>query len=332
MKVKSLSYYPLFLLASLLLLLMLPNTAFAQETAYYLKPLIPENQIENTEDYFNIATSSSIDQTLELLVVNESTEEKVITVTILDGMTTKDGAISYAIDHKYDEDQQYKLSQIAKVKQQEITVEANSTQQMSIALNAELKNFDGTILGAVNVSEKTTEQPNEGLNNTFAYNVPIKIRVNKENDKSQMNYKGLTLVNKKPERFLNLSFQNPMPNIIRDLTLSFEIYKKGQPTKVLFKNSMANIEVAPNSLFSPELSLTNSKLKAGDYVLKTSGKSEKINEVWESDFTISRSDSRSLNEGLEVLAEDNKIWIIIAGIAALLILGGSGYVFYKRKK
>ncbi|MGX7202829.1 hypothetical protein BCR22_10055 [Enterococcus plantarum] len=332
MNAKSLSHSLLFLLASLFLLLMFPNTASAQETAYYLKPLIPENQIENTEDYFNIATSSAIDQTLELLIVNESAEEKEMNVTILDGMTTKDGAISYAVDHKYDPAQQYKLSQIAKVEQQEITVEANSTQLVSVVLKAELKNFDGTILGAVNVSEKTTEQPNEGINNTFAYNIPIKIRVNKETKNSQMNYKGINLVNNKPERFIDVSFQNPIPTIIRDLTLSFEIYKKGQPTKILFKNSMTGIEIAPNSLFSPELSLTNSKLKAGNYVLKTTGKSEGINEVWESDFTISQSDSRTINEGLDVLNEDNRAWLILASIVALLILGGFGYVFYKRKK
>ncbi|OJG74725.1 hypothetical protein RV12_GL002142 [Enterococcus quebecensis] len=313
--------------------MLIPSTASAAGTAYYVKAVIPENQLDNTEDYFNIGTTATINQTIELLITNESDENKTMELALLDGMTTKDGAISYDIDHKYDKSQRYKFSQVASVEQKEITVNANSTQQVKVLLKSQTDNFDGTILGAVNIHEKEDEeQPAAGLNNVFAYNIPVKIRVNKENKNIQLNYKGMVLAKNPLGKAIDMSFENPMPNIIRDLNLSFEIYKQGKPSDILYKDHKSGVEIAPNSLFSPELSLASSKLKAGDYVLKIVGKSKDIDAVWESDFSISRSDSGYLNEGLEVLSNNNRIWVILAVVITLMVVGGASYVFYKRKK
>lgn len=306
----------------------LPIKGLANNSGFYVTPVIPENQLENTVDYFNIGVPAAMDQTLEVVIVNESSEPKKLQLVLLDGMTTKDGTISYDKDHTYDESQRYKMSKIAKLEQNEVTVEPNSSATAKIQLKYEISDFFGTILGAINVSEKEEDSAQVGVNNSFAYNIPIKVRVAEESNENELNYKGVKLNVEKTKQTLDVTFQNPDPTILRNLNLSFNVYKKEKPSDSLWSSEMKEVELAPNSLFSPELSLTDSKLKAGKYVLKIVAKSDVIDRSWESDFTISAAEEQSMNEGVEILSESNQWWLIIG---AILVLGGAGYVLYKKK-
>lgn len=306
----------------------LPIKGLANNSGFYVTPVIPENQLENTVDYFNIGVPAAMDQTLEVVIVNESSEPKKLQLVLLDGMTTKDGTISYDKDHTYDESQRYRMSKIAKLEQNEVTVEPNSSATAKIQLKYEISDFFGTILGAINVSEKEEDSAQVGVNNSFAYNIPIKVRVAEESNENELNYKGVKLNAEKTKQTLDVTFQNPDPTILRNLNLSFNVYKKEKPSDSLWSSEMKEVELAPNSLFSPELSLTDSKLKAGKYVLKIVAKSDVIDRSWESDFTISAAEEQSMNEGVEILSESNQWWLIIG---AILVLGGAGYVLYKKK-
>lgn len=309
-------------------LFFLPTKGLANNSGFYVTPVIPENQLEKTIDYFNIGVPAAMDQTLEIVIVNESTEPKTVQLSLLDGMTTKDGTISYAKNHTYDDSQRYRISEIAKLEQNEVTVEADSSTTVKINLNYTISNFFGTILGAVNVTEKEESKTEVGVNNAFAYNIPIKIRVAEESKENTLNYKGMTLDTEKTKQTLGLTFQNPEPIILRNLSVSFNIYKKDKLSDSLWSTEMQEVELAPNSLFFPELSLKEAKLKAGEYVLKIVAKSDVIDSSWESDFTISASEERSLNGGVEILSKDNQWWIVII---AIVIAGGAGYVYYKKK-
>ncbi|MGM0219433.1 DUF916 and DUF3324 domain-containing protein [Enterococcus sp. AZ126] len=306
----------------------LPIKGLANNSGFYVTPVIPENQLENTVDYFNIGVPAAMDQTLEVVIVNESSEPKKLQLVLLDGMTTKDGTISYDKDHTYDESQRYRMSKIAKLEQNEVTVEPNSSATAKIQLKYDISDFFGTILGAINVSEKEEDSAQVGVNNSFAYNIPIKVRVAEESNENELNYKGVKLNAEKTKQTLDVTFQNPNPTILRNLNLSFNVYKKEKPSDSLWSSEMKEVELAPNSLFSPELSLIDSKLKAGKYVLKIVAKSDVIDRSWESDFTISAAEEQSMNEGVEILSESNQWWLIIG---AILVLGGAGYVLYKKK-
>ena len=321
-------------LASLMIVYMvffiLPIKGLADNAGFYVVPIIPENQLENTKDYFNIGVPAKMDQTLELLIVNESTNTKDLQVALLDGMTTKDGTISYSTDHTYDDSQRYKISEIGKLEQNELSVPPNSSVIVKIELKHNISNFFGTILGAVNVSEKEDTNTQVGVNNSFAYSIPIKARVVEENKENKLNYKGVKVIAEKTKQDLALTFQNPESTILRNLNLAFSVYKKETPTTIIWSDEMKGVELAPNSLFYPELSLTEAKLKSGKYMLKIVAKSDEIDHSWESEFTLSSTEGNVLNEGLEVLAQGNQWWLIALGIIIVLV-GGVSYVLYKKK-
>lgn len=271
-----------------------------------------------------------MDQTLELLIVNESTNTKDFQVALLDGMTTKDGTINYSTDHTYDDSQRYKISEIGKLEQNVLSVPPNSSVIVKIELKHNISNFFGTILGAVNVSEKEDTNTRVGVNNSFAYSIPIKARVVEEHRENKLNYKGVKVIAEKTKQDLALTFQNPEPTILRNLNIAFSVYKKETPTTIIWSDEMKGVELAPNSLFYPELSLTEAKLKSGKYMLKIVAKSDEIDHSWESKFTLSSTEGNVLNEGLEVLAQGNQWWLIALGIIIVLV-GGVSYVLYKKK-
>lgn len=319
------------LITVLSLFILLPMQGLATNSGFYVQPVIPENQLEQTTDYFNIGVPAKINQTLEFVITNESSEEKEFNLLILDGMTTKDGTISYDNSHTYDGSQRYKISKIATLEKNSVVISPKSSATIKVIMKEEINGFFGTILGAINISEKEKSNAQAGVNNSFAYNIPIKVRVAEDNLEKKLNYQGLTLNSNQGKQALQVTFQNPQSNIIRGLALSFDIYQKGKESTSLWSSKMEAVEVAPNSLFSPELLLGDSQLKAGDYVLKIIAKSDSISHSWQSDFTISALDEDLVNQGVEILAENQPWWLLM--IIATLALGGAGYVlFYKKKR
>lgn len=317
------------LLFLMFFLVLLPVKVLANSSGFYVTPVIPENQLEDTKDYFNLSVPAVMDQTLELVIINESVESKDFHLTLLDGMTTNDGTISYDNKHTYSDSKRYKIAEIAQLEKNEVTVEPNSSETVKIQLKNTVKDFFGMILGAVNISQKEEADKKAGVSNSFAYTIPIKIRVAEDNNDYKLTYDGLTVDVEKVKKALALTFQNPNPNILRKLNLTFSIYKKGDSATPLYKNDMNEIELAPNSLFTPLLSLTEAKLKAGEYVLKIDAKSDVLNESWESEFKLSTAQGQSINGGVEVFSESNQVWMMI--IATVLVIGGVGYVFFKKK-
>lgn len=307
------------------------SVATADETAFYVQPIIPDNQVAGTTDYFNLETTTIINQTLQLMITNEASEPKKLTIKLLDGMTTSEGSISYDTQHVYDETVKYKFSDFAKAPES-IEIAGSSSEVVDIPLKLDISAFKGILLGAINVSEeKKTDTSNGGVANVFAYNTPVKIRLSPEVTPSSLNYKGMDLALVNSEKLIEMTFQNPAAEIIRGLSLRYQIFPKGETKEVLSVEKTA-LEIAPNSRFSPKLSLKGQNLKAGNYILKIKASSDKIEEEWESEFTITGKDAQSLNEGFEVSNRESTLWLwVILGFIGLGFLLGIAYYFYRKK-
>lgn len=322
-----------FLIALALILISLFSTVTsAAEMAYYVQPVLPENQNKATVDFFDFETTVASQQTLQILVVNESEEAKELVIQALDAFTSPEGSISYDVEQLYDSSLVTKFSESVSFEEQ-LIVPGRSQEVVDIQLALDLPStFEGIMLGAINVAEKQDSDIEKGgVANIFAYNVPVKIRVTKNELPLQLNYSGLTVQTEKLSEGLQLSFQNPVAEIIRELTLTYKITLKGQ-REVMFEERKEDQQLAPNSLFQPVLSLKDQPLKAGDYTLNIKGVAEGVSEEWSSDFTISKKQSDLLNNGFEVANRGSGVikWVIIIGVI-VLVIGGSYYGYRKQR-
>lgn len=315
----------------LLTLFGMSSVAEAEETAFFVQPIIPDNQLEGTVDYFNIGTPAKIDQTLQLVVTNESSDPKKFAIKLLDGMTTDEGSVSYDTKHVYDKSAKYKFSEFGSIPDT-LEVAGNESKTIDLKVKGETEAFIGLILGAVNVSEvKEVDTSKGGVGNTIAYNIPVKIRVAQEKLTSELKYQGMKLSNENHQYTIKMTFQNPIAEVVRDLALNYEITRKGQK-KVLVTEEKKESELAPTSLYTPSLSLQDKQLKAGDYILTIKATSTEINEEWQSEFSITKKEAEQLNDGFEI--ENNGFNWLLWGLVALgiILVSEGGYYVYRKKK
>lgn len=305
--------------------------SIAASGTFYVQPIFPDNQLSDASDYYHIKVNGDVKQSFDFMIVNDSSEDKVFDVNVLDGMTTSSGEISYSTDHPYDDSQIIKLSEVMSGSGEK-TVSANSSLKVEMALDLSINKFSGQLLGAINITEKQDDaNKNGGVQNQFAYNIPIKIDVNELTMPAKMSYKKIEVKEETNSYDLEVTLSNTSPLIIRDLSIEYDIKSK-KSKQSIFKQSDTHLELAPNSLFSPKLSLKDTDIKSGEYTISIHAisKESHIDETWEADFSINREQASNLNNGLVVSNDSSKTWIIL-GIALVVILV-IGFVVYKKTR
>lgn len=309
-----------------------PAHAEDEGTSFYVMPVLPDNQLPSTSEYYHLQTDQDLNQTIELMIINDSDEDKTFKVTILDGMTTDLGEISYDTKHAYDKSQKIKLSEEIKVEENQ-TVKAKETGLVKLQLAISTADFSGQLLGAVNVYEQTKQDEQAtGVINQFAYNIPIKVDVKTSQIVASLAYEGLKITKKETKSALTVGYSNPSATIIRELALSYQLFSE-KDHQLVMEQKETKLEMAPNSKFSPSI-FSGKPLKAGKYRLEIRAVSEisNINESWQEEFTITGKESKALNEGLTVERTGLNwyywVGLLIIGIGTLVY----GYRYYKKRK
>lgn len=328
---KDIYHFILSIVVMMLMVLVGAKMSLAASGTFYVQPILPDNQLSDASDYYHIKVNEDTKQTLAFMIVNESDEEQVLDVSVLDGMTTSMGEISYGKDQQYDKSQIIKLSEVLNGSGEK-KVPANGSLKVEMKLDLSIKNFTGQLLGAINVSEKQEDDVKKGgVNNQFAYNIPIKIDVKETKIPAKMDYSGVKVKEETTSYDLEVSLRNLSATIIRDLSITYEITSKNGNKKILDETNQ-HLEVAPNSLFFPKLSLKNTDVKSGEYniTIHAISKESNIDETWKDTFKISREEASHLNNGLVVSNNGLNLWIIVSIIAISLIV--IGMIIYKRIK
>lgn len=306
-------------------------TVQADEGSFYVQPILPSNQLSDASDYYHLKTDKDLSQTLEVMLINDSTQEKKVDVSILDGMTTASGEISYSNTHTYDKTQKIKLSEVISGRGEQI-IPANGSIKIDLPLNLTVNDFKGQLLGAINVIEKVNPDVSSGgVNNQFAYNIPVKIDIGDNNIESKMDYAGVKVKEENKNYGLEIGLRNISSTIIRDLSVDYEITAK-KSKKDILKEKKDHLEMAPNSIFFPRVSLKDKSVKAGEYqiTIHVLSKESKIDETWTDTFMINSTQAKKLNNGLVVSSQQSipwYIWVILIIVVALI-----AYVIYKKTK
>ena len=116
---------------------------------YYVRAVLPDNQISNNLSYFDLRMQPGQSQTLEVEVVNES--DKVITVDLaaVSASTNRNGIIDYKTPDIRDETLKIPFSEIAAPEDTSIVIEAHSTAMARITIDMPAEVYDGVVLGGL---------------------------------------------------------------------------------------------------------------------------------------------------------------------------------------
>ncbi len=304
---------------------------------YSVNPIFPENQKEDISGYYSLMVKPGEKQTLEVDISNLEDEPLTVELAIINGMTTSFGTIEYSnVDNPL---LPIPLSSIASV-ESEVTIAPNEQKRINIDLTLPDQEFNGIILGALEIQEKIDESTMDdegvaGVLNRGRYIIAINLKENEEKVDLDIDLVDAKAGSLEGKNAILLNIENPKPQIIDRFYVDARITKKGSK-EVLYKQTRKDMQMAPNSSFDYPIFLGTQPLKAGNYVAYIAASAQGGYE-WdlEKEFTITKEQADEFNR-LSVLDldEDKSIMpsIIIAVIIILVIIGISFIVIKKNKQ
>lgn len=325
----------------LLILLFLPilfismiQVSFASELNFSVSAVIPDNQIDKNQSYFDLHMKPDQEQTLEVQMRNDTKKDVVIEVNINTAMTNNNGIIDYSqTEFERDPTLEVDLEDLVDY-EKEVVVKAESSIVFPIKVNMPAGELPGMLLGGIHFQEKEDEQKEDNekaqIENKFAYIIGLKMSMNDIEIKPnlELNKVQATQINYRNAVIANI--QNSEPIIVSPLEIKAEIFKENGD-KVLYKSENKDVRMAPNSNFDYAIKLENQEFKAGKYRVEIQAKNEEHEWEWEEYFTIEREEAKQLNEEAVEIEKDYTLWYIIGGVTLLLILLGFVYWLGTRK-
>lgn len=300
------------------LLALFGQTAFADKTSetqdqaitenekragFTVQAVLPDNQINDRISYYHLLVQPGGSQTVEVKIFNSSAEKQIYRVEVIRAATNKNGLITYDEREKpADKSMQLPITDMAKQKNKEVTVDALSEGKAEIEINAPGETFPGIALGGIRISLKSDKEDDaeKGMtvNNTYGY--AIGMILTEDANSPIYGETELKLQELKPEvdygsKVLEALIQNPHPEAMQNLEAEGKITRKGSD-KVIAKNSLKNIKIAPNSVFPFQIDWGMLEVAAGEYTFTGKVKGETKSWDFKQDFTITREMAKKMNK------------------------------------
>ncbi|OJG75994.1 hypothetical protein RV10_GL004487 [Enterococcus pallens] len=292
--------------------------------SFSVEAVLPENQVNKEVGYFHLCLAPSEQQTVEIKLYNDTSEEQTYRLAINPATTNRQGAIVYDRSDKASDNA---IQAIAKPKQEQVTVAANSVGKAEVEIIMPSEAFPGIQLGGIWISEVSKQDEGEkgkvAIQNKVGYAIAL-LLVN-SNEFPVYGESGLKLLEVKPESDLGRSYieaaiQNPYPEIQQELTVEGKILLEG---KVITEAKLENVKIAPNSVLPFQLELEQ-PLETGTYSFEAVVSSKEHQWDFQDTFEISKKVTNTMKENVikrESKSSMNLRPIIIWVIFSLLFLG-----------
>lgn len=298
--------------------------ASAAEMKFSVQAVIPENQVDKSQSYFDLRMKPGQAQDLVVDMRNDTKEDVTINVLPNTAITNQNGIVEYN-DTTTPQDKSLKTAykDIATT-EKDVTLPAESQKQIKVHVQMPKEEYAGTLLGGIYFSEKndkseTKEAKGSQIVNRYAYVIGVKLTENDQvvqpelclNDvkATQVNYRNVVTAN----------IQNYTAAILKDLSIDGKIYAKGGK-EVLYSAIKENLRMAPNSNFDYAISLNNKPFKPGKYTFKGIAKSGTKEWKFEKDFEIKAEESHKYNKEAVSLEKDFSWLYILVGIVIISLL------------
>ncbi|RYL94084.1 DUF916 and DUF3324 domain-containing protein [Sporolactobacillus sp. THM19-2] len=264
------------------------NMAHAAPTHFSVTAIIPNNQIDKRQTYFDLRMVPKQTQTIQVRIDNISDQKITVIPSIINATTTLYGDINYTDKHaKMDESMKFPLTSIVK-QVRPVTLNGRESRLLPLKLVMPEEKQNGVILGSIHFIEKnnstveTQKHPAVLVQNQYAYVIGLKLTEGTavQPDLHFNSIKKQTLNNQK---IVSVNIQNSRPVIVHDLSVKTRLMKAGSE-KILQSSIRKNMRMAPNSNFDLPIIRNLASLHPGKYVVHLSA--EANGQSWKADRTF----------------------------------------------
>ena len=316
---------------TIIVLLAAALTIYAAAIGFSVRPVLPENQRENGNAFFDLLVHPGEQQDLIVNVSNTFDEEITVFVEVVTASTSRYGEIDYTDrGGTMDETLAYSFEDIAQVEIENITIPIEQNIDIPIKLTIPDEPFEGMILGAIRILREPTETEiaeSGAITNQYAFAIAVRLvqDENAENIPAEFILTGVRAELVYSRANIIATIRNPQPKIIRGAGVSANIYPINSDTAV-FEYDSETFDMAPNSVFDLSFIDTERRgLTAGDYtaIIEITYGGETWN--FTENFTIDEQTAEEINEGADLAEQPASFWDsiplwAIIGIGAVLLV------------
>lgn len=284
------------------------QSAFANEEAqraagFTVETVIPDNQIDKDINYFYLGVQPGSEQTLEVKIRNNTDKKQSYKVQANQAVTNSNALVVYdQPDIPIDESLAVSIPDVAKVEAKKVTLDAHT--EGTAKINLKIPNepgIKGILLGGIHISLLSTDGGSDkgtSVRNTYGY--AIGLIVTETPEAPLYGETGVKLKSVEPvldygSKVLKANILNPNPEIMKDVSASGSISKKGRSDKVA-SSSLKDGKIAPNSVLPFQIDWGKQDVEAGTYVFNGQLKTENQSWKFQKEFTISRETAEKLNK------------------------------------
>ncbi|WP_121605982.1 WxL protein peptidoglycan domain-containing protein [Virgibacillus sp. Bac332] len=308
------------------------NVSAEEKQPYTIKPVLPSNQDKGITQYISVSTDkSSIEQNIEFLVTNNTSETMKLKVDVFNALTAPSGVIQYkpGMDEKNSKlmKEDYALDKYVDV-QEKVTVEGGMSKvvQAKVSIGGGV----GTILGGVafqnvieseeNSKEKSQFQIDNEVNNLFG------VQVNFPADIEKKFIIGEPFVDPMPTYYaIRLPITLDSPHLVKEASIDYVV--KDEDNQELFgKKGVTNLNFAPQSRANFALPWEEEDIKEG-YEYTISGTlyygENKLDFNKKFEFNQDNNDGGVSNNSLSVpkINDMSLWWPWVIGLLILILIG-----------
>lgn len=328
---KALRSFCAILLSALLCLVCFPSVSILasdSDVGFYVRAVIPENQIDTRLTYFDLRMEPLQKQTLQVEVVNEQTEEIKVSAKAISASTNVNGVIDYQTPDIRDETLRIPFSQIATVQENTVTIPAGGSRIVHVSVEMPSEVYDGVILGglvfqkipqsAVSAPQSVTQGPM--IQNVYSYVVGVKLT---ETNSQVLPDFELFAIEAAAVDYVAAAvhyIRNKEAAIVKDMDLRVDIYKDGGAEPIAHIDR-TNIDMAPNSVMELAVTMPGSTISPGEYrsVIRLSLEDK----TWEFEdtFIVGAPQARDINDEVLQPRSGLPLWaVLLIVLLAVLVL------------
>lgn len=305
-------------------------------TSYAVTPLLPKNQQDSSQMYFDLRVSPGEEQTISIKITNESTKDMDYIISINQASTSKSGNIDYSnASPAMHESLQYDIASLVDF-EPNIHVPANSSQTVPIKLTIPKEEFSGIILGGIYVEindEMNQEKVESGIKSRASYVIALLLSEKDNELEPNIQFDSVYPARSFGETSIVAKLINPVMSGYGGLSYDSKIKDK-KNNKIIASKKYENKEFAPNSLYEHVIDLDNKPLVAGEYELNLIVTDKKDHKwVFTEPFTISKKQAKGINSiSIDGWKESNLILFSIAGMVLAVLLGIVFFIWKIKKR
>lgn len=320
------------------------QTVSASEFNFAVYPQFPAAQSSGNTSFYDLWLRPKAKQTLTMTLKNSTDQDVKLDVSIASATTNDNGVVEYGINKiKPDTSLKYNLKDYVTYAKQ-VTVPKKSSLAYHVQVAMPSTEFAGELAGGITFKQHAngdsgTKHKGVTVKNRFAYVLGLVMRNNNtlvqpklslhQVKATQVNYRNVILAN----------LQNSKAVYINQVKADSVITKAGS-SKAVYKHSVAQMQMAPNSNFNFTTPLNGKAFVAGKYHLKltvlanksTAGKSDGGKDlsgkdikyanrwVFEKDFTITTAQAKKYNAKDVTIPKAKTNYLLIIGLIVLIVL------------